>query len=65
MIVSSYAYHGTSAAVAAVSPNLGDAVRLSPFVRMVALPGPAGVPEAQAADTFEEQVRAAIHDLRV
>ncbi|MEJ1992472.1 MAG: aspartate aminotransferase family protein [Maritimibacter sp.] len=63
VIVSSYAYHGTSAAVAAVSPNLGDAVKLSPNVRMVELPGPAGVPEAQAAEFFEAQVRDAIHDL--
>jgi 4-aminobutyrate aminotransferase-like enzyme len=61
--VSSYAYHGTSAAVAAVSPNLGDAVKLSPYVRMVALPGPAGIPESQAAEFFEVQVRSAILDL--
>ena len=39
VIVSSYAYHGTSAATAMVSPNLGDAVKLSPSVRMVTLPG--------------------------
>lgn len=64
VIVSSYAYHGTSAAVAAVSPNLGDAVNLSPFVRMVPLPQPAGVPPAQAAAYFEAQIRAAIDDLR-
>jgi 4-aminobutyrate aminotransferase-like enzyme len=63
VIVSNYAYHGTSAAVAAVSPNLGDAVMLSPTVRMVTLPGPAGIPDAQAADFFEAQVRAAITDL--
>jgi 4-aminobutyrate aminotransferase-like enzyme len=63
VIVSAYAYHGTSAAVAAVSPNLGDAVKLSPNVRMVSLPGPEGVPEAQAADYFEAQVHAAIFDL--
>jgi 4-aminobutyrate aminotransferase-like enzyme len=63
VIVSSYAYHGTSEAVAAVSPNLGDAVKLSPFVRMVSLPGPASVPDSQAADFFEAQVRAAIVDL--
>jgi 4-aminobutyrate aminotransferase-like enzyme len=63
VIVSSYAYHGTSAAVAAVSPNLGDAVKLSPFVRMVSLPGPSGVPDAQSADFFEAQVRSAILDL--
>ena len=50
VIVSSYAYHGTSAAVAAVSPNLGAAVQLSPSVRLVSLPGPAGVPAAQAAE---------------
>ncbi|PKP75906.1 MAG: aspartate aminotransferase family protein [Alphaproteobacteria bacterium HGW-Alphaproteobacteria-6] len=64
VIVSGYAYHGTSAAVAAVSPNLGDAVMLSPNVRMVTLPGPAGIPDAQAADFFEVQVRAAIEDLK-
>jgi 4-aminobutyrate aminotransferase-like enzyme len=63
VIVSSYAYHGTSAAVAAVSPNLGDAVKLSPFVRMVSLPGPSGVPDAEAADFFEAQIRSAIMDL--
>jgi 4-aminobutyrate aminotransferase-like enzyme len=63
VIVSTYAYHGTSAATAAVSPNLGDAVKLSPFVRMVSLPGPAGVPESQAADFFEAQIRSAIMDL--
>lgn len=63
VIVSSYAYHGTSAAIAAVSPNLGDAVKLSPFVRMVSLPGPEGVPTSQAADFFETQVRAAVTDL--
>jgi len=63
VIVSSYAYHGTSAAVAEVSPNLGNAINLSALVRMVTLPGPEGVPEAQAAEYFEAQVRAAIHDL--
>jgi len=63
VIVSTYAYHGTSAAVAAVSPNLGDAVKLSPNVRMVRLPGPERAPEAQAADFFGAQVRAAIFDL--
>jgi 4-aminobutyrate aminotransferase-like enzyme len=64
VIVTSYAYHGTSAAVAAVSPNLGAAVKLSPFVRMVNLPGPSGVPDDQAADFFEAEVRAAITDLQ-
>ena len=64
VIVTSYAYHGTSASVAAVSPNLGDAVKLSPNVRMVSLPGPEGIPEAQAADFFEAQVKSAVHDLQ-
>ncbi|WP_105404670.1 MULTISPECIES: aspartate aminotransferase family protein [Neorhizobium] len=63
VIVSTHAYHGTSAATAAVSPNLGDAVKLSPFVRMVSIPGPAGVPDGQAADFFEAQIRSAIADL--
>lgn len=64
VIVTSYAYHGTSAAVAAVSPNLGAAVKLSPFVRMVNLPGPSGVPDDQAAAFFEAEVRTAIIDLQ-
>lgn len=64
VIVSSYAYHGTSAAIAAVSPNLGALVKLSPAVRLVSLPGPAGVPDAAAAAHFEAEVRAAIHDLQ-
>lgn len=64
VIVTSYAYHGTSAAVAAVSPNLGAAVKLSPFVRMVNLPGPSGVPDDQAAAFFEAEIRAAIIDLQ-
>ncbi|MBB3861550.1 4-aminobutyrate aminotransferase-like enzyme [Novosphingobium hassiacum] len=64
VIVTSYAYHGTSAAVAAVSPNLGAAVNLSPNVRIVELPGPAGIPHDQAADFFEAQVRLAIIDLQ-
>lgn len=64
VIVTSHAYHGTSAAVAAVSPNLGAAVNLSPFVRMVSLPGPAGVAEGDAAAFFEAEVRRAIADLQ-
>ncbi|MGR6432948.1 aspartate aminotransferase family protein [Rhizobium sp. PAMB 3174] len=63
VIVTSYAYHGTSASVAAVSPNLGDAVKLSPHVRMIALPGPEGIPESQAAEFFETQIKVAVHDL--
>ena len=63
VIVSSHAYHGTSAATAMVSPNLGDAIKLSPAVRMVSLHGPSGIPERQAAAFFEEQVRSAIADL--
>ena len=64
VIVTSYAYHGTSAAVAAVSPNLGAAVNLSPFVRLVSLPGVRGIPDEQAAAFFEAEVRAAIFDLQ-
>lgn len=64
VIVSSYAYHGTSAATAMVSPNLGDAVMLSPNVRMVSLPGPSDIPQDKAAAYFEEQVRTAVQDLK-
>ena len=65
VIVTSHAYHGTSAAVAAVSPNLGAAVKLSPFVRMVHLPGASGVSDPRAAEFFEAEVRAAITDLQL
>lgn len=64
IIVTSYAYHGTSAAVAAVSPNLGAAVNLSPYARIARLPGPAGVSDADASGFFEAEVRAAIADLQ-
>ena len=64
VIVSAYAYHGTSAAAAEVSPNLGDAVKLSPSVRMVRLPGVAGVTPDKAAAFFEAEVRGAIYDLQ-
>lgn len=63
VIVSAYAYHGTSAATSMVSPNLGDAVKLSPNVRMVSLPGPSEVSADKAASFFELQVREAITDL--
>lgn len=64
VIVSAYAYHGTSAAAAEVSPNLGDAVKLSPSVRMVRLPGVKGVAPDKAAAFFEAEVRGAIYDLQ-
>lgn len=64
VIVTAHAYHGTSAAAAAVSPNLGAAVNLGPNVRIAELPGPAGVPDDQAANFFEAQVRLAINDLQ-
>lgn len=64
VIVSAYAYHGTSAATSMVSPNLGDAVKLSPSLRMVRLPGPSGVPSSEAGAFFDAEVRAAITDLK-
>jgi len=63
IIVSSYAYHGTSAAAAEISPNLGAAVKLSPFVRLVRLPGTEGVPPERAGRFLADEVRMAIADL--
>jgi len=64
IIVSRHAYHGTSAADAAISPNLGTANQLNPTMRTVDLPQTDGTPATQVADQFTRRVEAAIEDLR-
>lgn len=53
VIVTQFAYHGTTAAVAAVSPSLGSG--LGPHVRTV--------PPPESAEDFDRQVASAISDL--
>lgn len=60
VIVTTHAYHGVTAAVAAFSPSLGPAVPLGPEVRTV--PPPGGEP-AGAGVRFGEAVAAAAADL--
>ena len=60
VIVSDYAYHGTSALTASVSPNLGPMVPLAAGVRRV--PAPYGDEQGQA-DRFRDHVLEAIGDL--
>jgi 4-aminobutyrate aminotransferase-like enzyme len=61
VIISQHAYHGTTAATAAISPSLGRFVPLGKEVRTVGLPF--GVPDDAAASWMAEQVAIAIADL--
>jgi 4-aminobutyrate aminotransferase-like enzyme len=61
LIISRNAYHGTTAAAAAISPSLGTFVPLGTHVRTIDLPF--GLPEGEAADHMARQVEAAIADL--
>ena len=63
IVVSSYAYHGTSAAVASISPNLGAAVPLDANLRTVALPQAEGIHSPQAESVFTERMKTALADL--
>lgn len=58
VIVTSEAYHGTTAAVAGASPSLGPTHRLDPDVEVVRLP--AHGQEATAGTLFKAEVEAAI-----
>jgi 4-aminobutyrate aminotransferase-like enzyme/Ser/Thr protein kinase RdoA (MazF antagonist) len=61
VIVTSHAYHGVTAAAAAISPSLGKFVALGKEVRAIGLPF--GMPADLAADWMAEQVAVAIADL--
>jgi len=63
VIVTEYAYHGTSAAAAAISPNLGSAIPLGPYVRTVRLPGVHGISDSDSAAFFRSEVEGALADL--
>ena len=61
VIVTSYAYHGNTATVMAISPSLGDATTLPPHVRTV--PPPDGYRHPDAAARFAADVARAVDDL--
>ena len=61
LIITRYAYHGVTAALACASPSLGEYVRLGAHVRLV--DPPAGG-DAQTGHRFAQGVRAAIADLQ-
>jgi 4-aminobutyrate aminotransferase-like enzyme len=65
IICTSHAYHGTTAAAAAISPSLGPNNRIGSDVALVAAPDTQrDDPSTMAAD-FADRVRQAISDLRV
>ncbi|MFT4265866.1 MAG: aminotransferase class III-fold pyridoxal phosphate-dependent enzyme [Xenophilus sp.] len=61
LIVTRFAYHGVTSALACASPSLGQYVRLGEHVRLV--DAPEGADDATGS-RFAEGVRAAIEDLR-
>ncbi|WP_037138643.1 aspartate aminotransferase family protein [Rhodococcoides fascians] len=61
VIVTENAYHGTTAAAAAVSPSLGAAMQLGPDVRVV--PAPRTAAGVDTAEVFAAGVRRALDDL--
>jgi len=63
-VVTRFAYHGVTAAVAEMSPSLGAGVGLGAHVRTVAAPATFRQTPADAAARFEAEVRAAIADMR-
>ena len=64
VIVTQLAYHGVTAAVAAVSPSLGQAVPLGVDTRAVAAPDSYRHDPATLGEWFGRQVQAAIDDMR-
>ncbi|MDQ2779139.1 MAG: aminotransferase class III-fold pyridoxal phosphate-dependent enzyme [Pseudomonadota bacterium] len=64
VIVTRFAYHGVTSAIAAASPSLGSFVKLGDAVRTVAAPDGYRSDPATLGTTFANGVRAAIADLR-
>ncbi len=61
VIVTRDAYHGNTAAVMAISPSLGDATTLGPYVRTIPPPDSYRFPDA--AERFAADVARAVDDL--
>jgi 4-aminobutyrate aminotransferase-like enzyme len=64
IIVTTNAYHGLTAAVAEVSPSLGDGVPLGVHTRVVRAPDAYREGADRVAERFQSDVEAAIADLR-
>lgn len=62
VVVTSNAYHGTTSAAAAISPNLGPGVPIGTHVRLVSPPQPGSDPATVGADLAQD-VHDAIVDL--
>ncbi len=63
VIVTSFAYHGVTKAIAAMSPSLGTRVALGDQVRLVQAPDPYRLGAQDAGRRLEAVVRGAIADL--
>jgi 4-aminobutyrate aminotransferase-like enzyme len=63
IICTSHAYHGTTAAAAAISPSLGPNNRIGSDVALVAAPDTQRDDLATVADDFADRVRRAVADL--
>ncbi|SHM55969.1 4-aminobutyrate aminotransferase [Pseudomonas asturiensis] len=64
VIVTSEAYHGNSATVAAFSPSLGANARLDPYVRCVPAPDSYRIPREALGRYMADQVSAQIQDIQ-
>ncbi|TAM33703.1 MAG: aspartate aminotransferase family protein [Burkholderiaceae bacterium] len=64
VIVTSYAYHGITSAVAEVSPSMGDYVPIGRDVRVVPAPRQNTGSSEQVGKIFAEEVKAAIKEMR-
>jgi 4-aminobutyrate aminotransferase-like enzyme len=64
LIVTRFAYHGVTAAIACASPSLGQYVRIGDNVRLVDAPQAKFSGDAETGKRFADGVRAAIADLK-
>jgi 4-aminobutyrate aminotransferase-like enzyme len=64
LIVTRFAYHGVTSALACASPSLGQYVRLGEHVRLVDAPVRPSTGEGDTGRRFADGVRAAIADLQ-
>lgn len=64
VIVTRYAYHGTTAAIAALSPSMGEGVPVDLQARVVDAPVHDPAHPAAVGERFAAQVRAALADMR-
>ena len=63
-IVTDFAYHGVTSAISEMSPSLGRGITLGAHVRTVPAPNHFRNGASDAAETFADNVKAAIADMR-